>query len=201
LIIEHRGKSPNIHESAYIAPNAVINGDVTIGENSRVLFGAVITAEGGPVEIGSNCIIMENAVVRGTKNHPTDIGHHVLVGPTAHVTGCTIFENSFVATGAAIFNGAKIGPGATVRINGIVHVNSVLGEGEFVPINWIAVGNPAKSFPPGAHEEFWPIQREMNFPQTVFGLERAPHGEMMPQMTELYCKGLRAHLRDRIIEK
>jgi len=53
MLIEHRGIQPRIHESAYIAPTAVICGDVTIGENSRVLFGAVIVAEGGPVVIGN----------------------------------------------------------------------------------------------------------------------------------------------------
>lgn len=56
LLIEHRGKSPHIDRSAYIAPNAVISGDVRIGAHSRVLFGAVLTAEGGPVVIGENCI-------------------------------------------------------------------------------------------------------------------------------------------------
>ena len=66
LLLEHRGKTPNIHPSAYIAPTATICGDVTIGENSRVLFGAILVAEGGSVEIGANCIIMENAVIRGT---------------------------------------------------------------------------------------------------------------------------------------
>ena len=58
-------EGPQVSESAYIAPTAVLAGDVTVGPHSRVLFGAVITAEGGPVEIGRNCVVMENAVVRG----------------------------------------------------------------------------------------------------------------------------------------
>jgi carbonic anhydrase/acetyltransferase-like protein (isoleucine patch superfamily) len=95
MLLEHQGKRPRIHESAYIAPTAVICGDVTIGEDSRVLFGAVIVAEGGPVEIGAQCIIMEQAVVRGTPRYPARLGDHVLVGPHAHLTGCTVEDNVF----------------------------------------------------------------------------------------------------------
>ena len=73
-LFEHQNKRPSIHESAYVAPNATICGDITIGENCRILFGAVLAAEGGPVVIGSQCIIMENAVIRGTPRHPTP--HH-----------------------------------------------------------------------------------------------------------------------------
>ena len=54
MLLEHRGKRPKVHDSAWIAPTAVICGDVTIGEDSRVLFGAVVTAEGGLVAVGSH---------------------------------------------------------------------------------------------------------------------------------------------------
>jgi len=90
MLLEHRGKRPFIHETAYVAPSATICGDVTIGEDSRVLFGAVIVSEGGPVNIGSRCIIMENAVVRGTPGHPTNVGNNVIVGPRAYLSGCIV---------------------------------------------------------------------------------------------------------------
>src|SRR5438046_1599655 len=106
MFVEHRLKSPQVAESAYIAPTAVLAGDVTVGPHSRVLFGAVITAEGGPVEIGTNCVIMENAVVRGVPGQVTRIGDEVLVGPHAHLTGCVIEGGSRIATGAMVFNGA-----------------------------------------------------------------------------------------------
>jgi carbonic anhydrase/acetyltransferase-like protein (isoleucine patch superfamily) len=125
MLVEHQGKRPHVHESAYIAPTAVVCGDVTIGENSRILFGAVLVAEGGPVIIGAQCIVMENAVVRGTPRHPTHIGDHVLVGPCAYLTGCTVEDNAFLATGATVFNGARIGTRAEVRINGVVHLKTV----------------------------------------------------------------------------
>ncbi len=67
MIVEHLGYTPRIHPSAYVAPNATICGDVMIGENRRILFGAVIVAEGGPVQVAKNGVVMENAVVRGTR--------------------------------------------------------------------------------------------------------------------------------------
>jgi carbonic anhydrase/acetyltransferase-like protein (isoleucine patch superfamily) len=194
--LEHRGRSPRIHESAYIAPNATICGDVTIGENSRVLFGAVLTAEGGPVEIGDECVIMENAVIRGTPRHPARLGDHVLVGPRSYLTGCVVEDNTFLATGSTVFNGAHLGSGAEVRINGVVHLKTVLPEGATVPIGWIAVGDPAEILPPEAHERTWALQEPLDFPGTVFGVERAAAETMMPEMLHRYTRALGSHLRD-----
>src|ERR1700760_2590967 len=98
VFVEHRLKGPQVAESAYIAPTAVLAGDVTVGPHSRVLFGAVITAEGGPVEIGANCVIMENAVIRGVPNQDMRIGHEVVIGPQAHLTGCVIEGDTRIAT-------------------------------------------------------------------------------------------------------
>jgi carbonic anhydrase/acetyltransferase-like protein (isoleucine patch superfamily) len=188
MLLEHRDKRPNIHESAYIAPTAVVCGDVTIGENSRVLFGAVLAAEGGPIEIGSHCVIMENAIIRGTRRHPARIGDHVLVGPQAYLTGCTVEDSAFLATRATVFNAAHIGTRAEVRINGVVHLRTVLPPDAVVPIGWVAVGDPAEILPPEAHEGIWAIQEPLNFPRTVFGLERPPAG------------ALDRHLEDRILD-
>ncbi|HET7875156.1 MAG TPA: gamma carbonic anhydrase family protein, partial [Methylomirabilota bacterium] len=66
MVLEHLGKRPRIHESAYVAPTATVCGDVTIGPESRILFGAVLVAEGGPVVVGVHAVVMENAVLRGT---------------------------------------------------------------------------------------------------------------------------------------
>lgn len=201
MLLEHRGKYPRIHASAYVAPTAVICGDVTIGEHSRILFGAVLVAEGGPVEIGASCIIMEQAVIRGTPRHPTRLGDHVLVGPHAHLTGCTIEDNVFLATGTAVFNGARIGAQAEVRINGVVHVEARLLPNAVVPIGWIAVGNPAQILPPQEHDRIWSAQGPANFPLTVFGLERAPAREsIMPEVTRRYAKALGRHQEDRILD-
>jgi carbonic anhydrase/acetyltransferase-like protein (isoleucine patch superfamily) len=201
MLIEHQGRRPRIANSAYVAPTAVICGDVTIGEDSRILFNAVVTAEGGSVEIGSRCIVMEHALVRGRAGHPTRIGDNVLVGPHAHVNGASIEENAFLATGVSVFPGARIGVRAEVRINGVVHVNSALPADATVPIGWVAVGDPAQLFPPQAHKEIWAIQEALDFPGTVFGLPRPPAGEtLMPAAMAHYAERFGAHRSDRIID-
>ena len=176
----------------------MVCGDVTLGEDARVLFGAVVTAEGGSVAIGDRCIVMENAVVRGREGHPVHLGDHVLVGPHAHVNGAAIDDDVFLATGVSVFPGARVGKGCEVRINGVVHVNSALRAGVTVPIGWIAVGNPAELFPPEAHEELWPIQRGMDFPGTVFGIERAEL--TMEKVARRYAERFGRHRDDRLLD-
>lgn len=199
MIFEHGGNRPRIHQSAYVAPTAVVSGDVTIGENCRILFGAVLTADGGPVTIGRDCIVMENAVLRGTRRHPLHLGDHILVGPRAYLTGCTVEDNVFLATGSTVFNGARIETGAEVRINGVVHLMSRVSAGSIVPIGWVAVGDPAHILPPGEHEEIWAVQEPLNFPKEVFGLDRGPTEELMPQLTRRYARALQRHREDRTL--
>lgn len=196
MILEHRGQRPTVHESAYIAPTATICGDVTVGENASVLFGAVLTADGGPVEIGADSIVMEHAVIRGTPAHPMTIGDNVLVGPRAYLTGCTIEDAVFLATGCTVFNGARIQHGSELRINAIVHIKSVVPAGSVVPIGWVAVGDPAECLPPDEHEAIWERQEPLDFPNTVFGLDREPLEDMMPKLTERYGSALRSHRSD-----
>lgn len=199
MLIEHQGKKPKVHESAYIAPTATICGDVSVGENSRILFGVVITAEGGPVVIGANCIIMENAILRGTPKHRCQLNDNVLVGPRAYLSGCTVEDNVFLATGSTLFNGAKIGTRSEVRINGVVHLKTIIPPDTTVPIGWIAVGVPAKILPPHEHERIWAEQEPLNFPKEVFGLDRPPEGETnMPELTRRYARALGSHKKDRI---
>ncbi len=201
LMVEHQGKRPEIHESAYIAPNATICGDVSVGENSRILFGAVVVAEGGPVVIGSHCIVMENAVIRGTRQYPTRLGNHVLVGPHAHLTGCTVEEDVFLATGCCIFSGAHVAARSEVRIHGVVHLKTKLPPDTTVPIGWVAVGDPAEIRPPKDHQQIWGIQKPLDFPRTVFGLDRPPPGQtIMPQLTRRYAQALERHRDDRILD-
>ena len=198
--IEHLGKTPKVDPSARVAPNAVICGDVTIGANTSIGFGAVLTAETGPIQIGKNCVIMENTVLRGTKRHPLTIGDHVLIGPRAYLTGCTVEGCAFLATGCAIFNGATIGARAEVRINGTVHLLTRLPPDTTVPIGWIGVGDPASVLPPDRHEEIWAIQKTLEFPKVIFGIDRPPAGETrMPDMMARYNRALARHREDRLL--
>jgi carbonic anhydrase/acetyltransferase-like protein (isoleucine patch superfamily) len=191
VLLEHHGASPQVHPSAYVAPTAVVCGDVHVGAHSRVLFGAIVTAESGRVELGEQCIVMENAVLRGTQRDQLLLGDHVLVGPHAYLTGCTAEHDVFLATGTTVFNGARIGARSEVRINGVVHLRTHVPPDTTVPIGWIAVGDPAQLFPPGEHERIWAVQSELDFPGYVFGLQRPGEGEtIMPELTRRYSRAL-----------
>jgi carbonic anhydrase/acetyltransferase-like protein (isoleucine patch superfamily) len=201
VVIEHEGRRPRIAPSAYVAPNAVVAGDVIVGEDCRILFGAVLTAEGaGGISLGERCIVMENALIRGRAGYRTVVGDHVIVGPHAHLNGVEVGADAFLATGASLFPGARVGARAEVRIGGVVHVNSSLPDDGLVPIGWVAVGDPATVLPPDRHEEIWAIQRELDFPGTVFGLERPQPGETIaPEVTRRYAELFGRHRGDRIV--
>jgi carbonic anhydrase/acetyltransferase-like protein (isoleucine patch superfamily) len=200
MIIKHSGRSPMIDSSAYIAPNAAVCGDVRIGKNSRIMFGAAVIAEGGSIEIGDNCVILENAVLRSTVNHSLVIGNNVLIGPNAHVVGCRVEDCVFIATGASIFHGARLCKGSEVRINGVVHIKTEIKENEVVPIGWVAVGIPAKILPPDAHDEIWDAQRPLNFPKYVYSVDRKPEGESnMPEVMDMMANALKSHKDDEIL--
>jgi carbonic anhydrase/acetyltransferase-like protein (isoleucine patch superfamily) len=197
VFVEHRLKSPQVSESAYIAPTAVLAGDVTVGPHSRVLFGAVITAEGGAVQIGANCVVMENTVIRGVPGQETRVGDDAVIGPHAHLTGCVIEGGSRIATGAVVFNGARIEAGAEVEFNAVVYVNTVVPSGVAVPMGWFAGGQPAELVAPGDWDRIRAIMGPLDYPGTVFGVgaREAP----MPDVARRYARGLALHHNDHII--
>jgi carbonic anhydrase/acetyltransferase-like protein (isoleucine patch superfamily) len=195
--IEHSGRSPRIDPAATIAPGAIVSGDVVIEAGARILHGAVLTAEDGEVRVGANSVVLEHAVIRGRAGHPAVIGSHVMVGPHAHVNGAVIGDRAFIATGASVFPGAVVGEGAEVRINGVVQVNTTLEPGAVVPIGWVAVGTPAQLFSPDRHEEIWAVQQALDFPGTVYGVDRAVGmDEIMRRQSAFYA----AHDDDRLID-
>lgn len=202
MLIEHEGHAPRVHPTARIAPDATLCGDVEIGPGCSVGFGAVLVAESGPVRLGADCVVMDTAVLRGVRGAPLLLGDRVLVGPRACLTGCTVEDEAFLATGCTVFNGARIGRGAQVRINGIVHLRTALPPGATVPLGWIAIGDPVHILPPDRHDAIWAVQKPLDFPRHVFGVERPPEGQSyMPEVMPRYARALaRRHAGDRVIE-
>lgn len=191
---------PRIDREAWVAPDATVSGDVTIGAGSRVMHGARLVAEaGGSIRLGRHCIVLENAVIRAGPRHPCRIGDHCLVGPNSHVVGADIADEVFIATGAAIFHGAVIGRGAEIRVNGTVHLRSHLAAGATVPIGWIAVGNPAEILPPDRHDAIWALQKPLDFPGFVYGFDRGTP-ELMREVTMRLSERLGMH-RDEVIAR
>ena len=196
MLINHRGAEPTVDPSAYVAPTAVLCGDVHVAADARILFGAVLTAEDGRVDVGQRTVVMENALVRGRGRTPARLGDDVLVGPHAHVNGAVVEDGAFLATGAAVFPGAVVGTGSEVRIHAVVHVNSKLAPGATVPIGWIAAGDPAQLFSPDRHDDLWAVLEPLDFPGTVYGLPRdATARERMTRQSAWFG----AHESDRIL--
>ena len=107
------GKMPKIHDSVYIAPTAVIIGDVIIEENTNIWFGAVIRADRGPIKIGKNTSIQENVTIHNEVISTVEIGDNCIVGHHAMVHGsCTIGNGCLVGIGANVLHQSKMG---TVR--------------------------------------------------------------------------------------
>lgn len=157
----------------------------------------MLSAEDGEVRVGADVVVMEHALVRGRSGHPALLGDAVLVGPHAHVNGARVQEEVFIATGASLFPGAVAGGRSELRINSVLHVNSTLPPDSVVPIGWIAAGDPARLFSPDQHEELWRVQRDLDFPGTVYGLPRdTPMRAIMARQAEFYG----AHRDDRVIE-
>lgn len=199
MLIEHLGLRPEIHEDAWVAADATLCGDVRLGPGCRVMHGARLIAEGGAIILGAHCIVLENAVLRATGWHSCTLGDNVLIGPNTHVAGATVEDEVFVATGAALFHGCHVGRGAEVRINATVHLKTRVAPGSVVPIGWIACGDPAELFSPDRHDELWERQRPLNFPLTVYGLDRDTPA-MMKAITEGMSARLGSHRNDRAID-
>lgn len=176
-----------IDPDAWVAPTAVVTGDVTLGPGSRVLHGAVLNGDQGPVRIGCDVVVMEQALLRGRSDHPLEIGDAVLVGPHTHLNGTVVEDEVFIATGVSMFPGSRAGQGCELRINSVLHVNSELPPGTVVPIGWIAAGRPAQLFSPDRHDELWAAQKPLDFPGTVYGVPRdTSMREIMRRQSERY---------------
>jgi carbonic anhydrase/acetyltransferase-like protein (isoleucine patch superfamily) len=198
MILTHAGQHPQIDPTAWIAPDATVCGDVTIGPGTRVMHGARIIGEsGGTIRVGRSCIVRENAVIRADARHDCTIGDYCLIGPQAHVAGAVLEDQVFVATGAAILHGAHLARNAEVRVHATVHLRTSLPPGAIVPIGWIAVGDPPRILSPERHDEIWAVQAPLNFPKTVYGFDRDTP-DLMAHMTRRLSGELEAHRSDTV---
>ncbi|MCS6885696.1 MAG: gamma carbonic anhydrase family protein [Acidobacteriota bacterium] len=199
IIVEHAGKRPVIHPTAYVAPNAVVCGDVEIGEDSRVLFGAVITAEGAPIRIGKGVIIMENAVVRASggrkRSFPTTIGDYVFIAPNAHISGATLEYRAYVGTGAVVLNGATVERNAAVTVGSIVHIQTRIPAETVVPLHHIVIGDPCRVYSSGQADMVIDELMRRNFREYVFGLAEREI------LAEKYSRHLGMHLKDKLLKR
>jgi carbonic anhydrase/acetyltransferase-like protein (isoleucine patch superfamily) len=138
IIKSFNGKLPKIHESVYISENVSIIGDVEIGENSSVWFGAVIRGDVCNVKIGNNSNIQDNAVIHVNYNMPSIIGDFVTVGHDAIIHGATIGDFVIVGMGAIVLDGVKVGKNVIIAAGSLVPPRMEIPDGVMV------MGVPAK---------------------------------------------------------
>ena len=138
LILPFNGKAPRIQSSAYVAPNAVIVGDVEIAEDASVFYGVVIRADVGSIRIGARSNIQDNSVIHTEEDSPTVIGEDVTVGHQALVHACTVGDGTLVGMQSSLLSRSTIGAGC------IIGGGAVVLEGQEIPAGSLAAGLPAK---------------------------------------------------------
>ena len=134
---EFQGKRPTVHPDAYIAPTAVLIGDVRVGAGASVWFGAVLRGDESYIEVGEGSNVQDGAIVHCSEGLPTVIGRNASLGHLACIEGCVVGEGALVGTGAVMLHRSRVGAGA------VLAAGSVLLEGKEVPEGHLAAGVPA----------------------------------------------------------
>jgi len=124
--------------SAWIAPGAVLAGDVALGEHSSVWFGCVLRGDLEPIRIGRDSNVQDLTVVHVDRGMPVDVGDRVTIGHRAVIHGCTIGDDVLIGMGAIVLSGARVGSGALVAAGAVVR------EGFEVPEGAVVAGVPAR---------------------------------------------------------
>lgn len=144
LIFAIGDRKPQIHASAFIAPGAVICGDVEIHENASVWYGCVLRGDTNKIIVGANSNVQDGTIIHvdapqwgGT---PTTIGANALVGHRCMLHGCTIEEGGFVGMGATMLDRS------VVKTGGFLAAGAFLSPGKIVPAGEMWAGTPAKKF-------------------------------------------------------
>lgn len=135
--IPYKDKHPTIGDGAFIAPTAVLIGDVTIEDGASVWFNAVLRADMAPIVIGRNSNVQDNCTIHTDEGKPAILGENVTVGHNAVIHGCTIEAGSLIGIGAIVLNEACIREGTVVAAGAVVREGSRLGPRQLV------VGAPA----------------------------------------------------------
>jgi carbonic anhydrase/acetyltransferase-like protein (isoleucine patch superfamily) len=137
MIIEYEGKRPRIGQDVFIAPTAVVIGDVEIGDGASVWYGVVLRGDEGRIVIGRGSNVQDNAVIHTTTEIPTILKEDVTIGHGALLEGCTVEDGAVVGMGAIVLHAAVIGEQAMVA------AGSVVTQGAIIPPRTLAAGSPA----------------------------------------------------------
>ena len=149
-LIELGGVAPAIGEDVYIAPTAVLIGDVRVADRATIWFGAVLRADFSHIVIGEETSVQDNAVLHCAEQLPTIVGDRVTVGHGALLEGCMIDEGALIGMGAIVLQRARVGAGAMLA------AGAVLAERQSVAPGTLAAGVPAREKKPlSGSAEHW----------------------------------------------
>ncbi|KHO29768.1 gamma carbonic anhydrase family protein [Corynebacterium minutissimum] len=138
LILPFQGKTPRIHRSAWIAPNATIIGDVTIGPDSSVFYGCVLRGDVGTIRLGARVNVQDNCVIHVESTNPCILEDDVTVGHMAMLHGTQVGAGTLVGMKATLLSGSTVGAGS------LIAAGAVVLEGQEIPGGCLAAGVPAK---------------------------------------------------------
>lgn len=132
LILEYMGRRPHIATDAYIAPNATIIGDVTIGPGASVWYGAVVRGDVGRIIVGPRTSVQDNVVLHVNGRHDTIIGADVTIGHGVVMEGCEIGDGVMVGMNATVLSGATVGAETLIAAGSVVRENAHVPAGVLV---------------------------------------------------------------------
>jgi carbonic anhydrase/acetyltransferase-like protein (isoleucine patch superfamily) len=127
MILDYTGARPKIGKNVFIAPTAVVIGNVEIMDNANIWFGTVVRGDRDTITIGMNTNIQDNCTVHIDPGYPVNIGHNVTIAHRAVVHGCTIEDRSLIGIGAIVLNGARVKQGSIVGSGAVVREGQVVG--------------------------------------------------------------------------
>jgi gamma-carbonic anhydrase len=155
IIKSFKDKSPKIHESAFIAENAVIIGDVEIGEGASVWYGCILRGDVNYIRIGAKTNIQDMSMIHVSRgeDYPTIIEEEVTVGHSVTLHGCYVEKGSLIGIGAIILDGARIGANSLIAAGSLVTPNTIIPPRSFV------LGSPARVKRELSDEEIQDLQK------------------------------------------
>lgn len=137
-MITVNGHTPQVHEQAWVAPGAVLAGEVSVGPETGIWYTCVIRADLAPITLGARTNVQDGSVLHADPGFPATIGDGVTIGHRAVVHGCTVEDDVLIGMGAVLMNGVHVGAGS------LIAAGAVLTQGTVVPPGSLVAGVPGK---------------------------------------------------------
>lgn len=151
MIRDFNGTSPKIHETAFITDDAIVIGDVEIGEDSSVWFGSIVRGDVNYIRIGARTNIQDATVIHvSSKTHPTILGDEITIGHRVTLHGCTVGNGCLIGIGAILMDGVEVGE------QSLVGAGTLLTPGTIIPPRSLVIGSPGR------------VKRELNDDEIAF---------------------------------